>query len=70
MCSGSEPEQDYTDQNKQSDMIKWMDSNWETKFKPLIDSLLNELENKDENIRKNVDDAGVAAQKSQMALRA
>ena len=67
MCTGSKPKSDYTAQNKYSDMINWLDEDWQQRFKPLEESLINELENKDQNIRKNVDEAGIAAQKSHEA---
>ncbi len=63
MCSGSPP-QDTTNQDKYADMIDWMGDDWEQRFKPIEESLLDEVMNKDANIRKNVDAAGVAADKS------
>ncbi len=68
MCAGGKkPDMDYTAQNKYSDMLGWLDDDWEQRFKPLEQSLLGELENKDENIRKSVDEAGASAQKSHAA---
>lgn len=63
MCSGSPP-QDTTNQDKYAEMIDWMGDDWETRFKPIEEGLLDEVMNKDANIRKNVEAAGEAANTS------
>ncbi len=64
MCTGSAPEQDTETQEKYAEMMGWMYDDWETRFQPLEQELLDEVTNRDENIRKNVDTAGVEANKS------
>lgn len=64
MCSGSKPPQDTANQDRYAEMVDWLGDDWEQRFKPIEESLLNEVMNKDENIRKNVDAAGAAADKS------
>jgi len=64
MCTGGKPPQDYESQQKYADMIKWLDEDWENRFKPIEESLIGELENKDENIRKSSLEARQAAGRS------
>ena len=64
MCSGSPPPQDTEKQDYYADVVRWLGDDWEQRFKPIEEGLLDEVMNKDENIRKNVDAAGQAAQKS------
>lgn len=64
MCSGSKPPQDSTKQNYYADVVQWLGDDWEQRFKPIEEGLLDEVMNKDQNIRKNVDEAGLSAQKS------
>ncbi len=64
MCGSGQPPQDKEAQEKYAEMIKWMDSDWEQRFKPIEQGLLNELENKDENIRQSATQAKETAGKS------
>ena len=64
MCSGKKPPQDTANQDRYAEMIKWMGDDWEQRFQPIEEGLLNEVMNRDANIRKNVAEAGAAADKS------
>lgn len=64
MCSGSKPPKDTENQDRYAEMIDWLGDDWEQRFKPIEEGLLDEVMNKDKNIRKNVKAAGEAANKS------
>lgn len=63
MCTDA-PEQDTETQEAYADMLNWMYSDWETRFQPIEQELLDEVMNRDENIRQNVETAGAEANKS------
>ena len=67
MCGGGRPPQDTEAQDRYADMIRWLDEDWETRFKPLESSLVQELQNKDENIRQSAEQAKQTAEKSYQA---
>ncbi len=65
MCTGGgSPPQDTANQEKYAEMNDWLYQDWETRFKPIEESLLDELANKDKNIAKQADAAGQAAKTS------
>lgn len=64
MCSSGEPPQDYETQEQYADMMQWLEADWDTRFKPIEEQLLGELENRDENTRQQADEARLAAEKS------
>lgn len=64
MCGSGPPPEDKEAQEKYAEMVRWLDDDWETRFKPLEQSLLGELENKDANIRKSSEQAKATAGKS------
>ncbi|WP_420588249.1 tail fiber domain-containing protein [Bacterioplanoides sp.] len=63
MCA-SAPEISTEAQDKQAAMVNWMGEDFEQRFQPLEQSLLDEVTNKNANIRQSVDEAGIAANKS------
>ena len=64
MCSSGSPPKSYVTQKKYADMMQWLEADWQNRFKPIEDSLLGELENRDENTHQQADEAKAAAAKS------
>lgn len=67
MCTGgssSPPPQDTASQEKYAELMRWMEEDWEQRFKPIEEGLIDEVMNKDQKIAENVQDAQTAAQLS------
>ena len=65
MCSsGGSPPQDYTNQRKSAEMMRWMNQDWQSRFQPIESGLLDELKNRDANTGKAVTEARATADKS------
>ncbi len=61
MCTGSPPPEDTDNQEAYAEMSEWMYNDWETRFQPIEQSLLDEVMNKDEHIAEQAEAAGDAA---------
>ncbi|MCG7915921.1 MAG: hypothetical protein JAY71_18805 [Candidatus Thiodiazotropha weberae] len=70
MCfGGSKPAEDTYVQDKQAALMQQMEADWASRFKPIEEELIGELMNRDQAIRRNVYEAGEAAQDSYQATQ-